>query len=336
VVFKNNLTPKQTVTFLNPNTIRVIEKRGFRMALCIIGQEKSETNISLLEEAKKRFDSVFFAPVESIRIGLSEKFSVSYRASDLMKFDAIYPRIPSSYYSYAYQLLSLLPPETFTPIRPITFLLASERFFLLSVLRKRGIDTINLNLARSQKAAHAILEESKFPLVIRIPGKETGVVVETLTEAKSVIDALGSLKQRILIEDLVKDMVSVYVAQPDVLTSVKKKSKEKDPIFSEGEFRKHKIDLEIEHLALETAKAIDTQIARIDISVNSGIKIVNVGLTPDLITPSKVTNINLPKEVISHIYESYKVHKEKPLLMKFFEDAKSVVKDVLKGKHMVM
>jgi glutathione synthase/RimK-type ligase-like ATP-grasp enzyme len=304
------------------------------MTLCIIGMEKSETNLKLLEEAKGRFASVFFVPIDSIRIGLGDKFSISYRTSDLMKFNSIYPRIPTRFYSYAYQLLSLFPPETFTPIKPITFLLASERFFLLSVLRKRNVDTLNIQLARSAKAAQTILEESEFPIVVRVPGKETGVVANTLTEAKSVIGALGSLRQPILIEELVKDMISCYVADPDVIAGVKKKTREKDVVFSKGELKNHKAGIETKHLAIEAAKAIDTQIARIDVSLNGGPKVVNINLNPNLIEPSKATGVNLPKEIIHHVYENYMRHKEKPMLMRFFEDAKSVVKDVLKNKTM--
>ncbi|MBN2042945.1 MAG: hypothetical protein JW754_04020 [Candidatus Aenigmarchaeota archaeon] len=304
------------------------------MALCIIGQEKSDTNIRILEEAKKKFDSVFLAPIEMIRLGLDENFAITYRNSDLLKFDAVYPRIPSTHYSYAYQLLSLFPPETFMPIKPITFLLASERFFLLSVLRKRNINTINIHLARSSKAAHGILESTKFPVIIRIPKKDTGIVVETLSEAKSVIDALGSLKQTILIEDVVKDLVSVYVANPDFAVGVKKKSKEKDIIFSHGEFKKQKLGVEIEHLATEAAKSIDAQLARVDISVGDEIGVANVNLTPDLVTAGKITGVNMVEKFVERIFENYQSHKEKPLLMKFFEDAKSVMKDVLKDKHM--
>ncbi|MEE9323024.1 MAG: hypothetical protein V3U72_00615 [Candidatus Aenigmarchaeota archaeon] len=305
------------------------------MTLCLIGQEKSETNLKLLEEAKKKFFSVFFVSVDGIRIGLGEKFAISYRTSDLTKFDSIYPRVPHSLYSYAYQLLSLLPPETYTPIKPISFLLADERFFLLSVLRKRGVSTLDIQLAKSPKAAQGILEEGKFPIIIRIPGKETGIVANTFTEAKSVIEALGSLKKSILIEEFVKDVVSCYVAEPDVIASVKKKTKEKDIIFSKGKYRKHKPDVETKHIALEAAKAIDTQLARVDISINGEPKVVNISLSPNLIIPSQATGVNLPKEIIRQVYENYKRHKEKPMLMKFFEDAKSVVKDVFKDKNLL-
>ena len=130
-------------------------------------------------------------------------------------------------------------------------------------------------------------------------------------------------------------MVSCYVAEPDVLTCLKKKTKEKDIIFAKADYKTHKMDVETKHLALEAARAIDAQFARIDISLNGEPKVVNVSLAPDLMLPSKVSGVDLPKEVIAHIYENYKRHKDKPMIMKFFEDAKSVVKDVLNDKSMV-
>lgn len=305
------------------------------MTLCIIGMDKSESNLRLLEEAKKKFFSVFFVPVDGIRVGMGEKFTISYRSTDLTTFDSVYPRIPSPYYSYGYQLLSLLPPDTYTPIKPISFLLSDDRFFLLSVLRKRGVDTLDIKLTQSPKAAQNILEDEEFPIIIRTPNEKTGVVAKTLTEAKSVIGALGSLREPIIIEEVVKNVVSCYVAEPDVIACLKKKTKEKDVVFAKSDYKKHKIDVETKHLALEAARSIDAKIARVDMSINGRPKVVNVSLSPNLIIPSKATGRNIPGDIIEHLYENYKRHKERPMLMKFFEDAKSVVKDVLKDKSML-
>jgi len=302
--------------------------------LCIIGTKKSETNIRLLNEAKGVFDTVLFVPIESIGVGLSNNFSIKYRVTDLLKFKAVLPRIPRKISSYAYQLLSLFPEDTYIPISPISFLLAEERFFLLTVLRKRNISTINLQMTKGTKAAARMLEEAKFPMVIRIPDKKTGVVVKNITEAKGVIDALGSLNQSVLIEELVKNVVSVYVAEPEVIASVKKKTREKDVVFASGNLKKQNIDLKTKQLALDAAKAIDAQIAKVDISINGDPKVVNIELNPDLIAPSKAVGKNLSETVIKTIHDNYTAHQQKPMLMKFFDDAKSVVKDVLKTKQM--
>ena len=221
------------------------------------------------------------------------------------------------------------------PIKPISFLLADERFFLLTVLRKRGIKTIDLHLTQSTEAAARVLEHSEFPLIVRTPEKKTGVVVKNMTEAKSITGALASLKHHILIENYIKDMISVYVAEPDVIASVKKKTKEKDIVFAQGELKNHKINLEIEQLAQDAARAVDAQIARVDIALDPKPMILNIDLNPDLVEPSQATKVNIQEKIIESIYNNYESHMQKPMIMKFFEDAKSVVKDVLKSKQLI-
>lgn len=304
--------------------------------LCIIGQEKSDTNIKLIEEAKKAFNSVFFVPISGIHIGLTDKFSITYRSTDLLKYNAILPRIPRSLCSYGYELLSLFPEDTYMGIRPIALLLADERFFLLTVLRKRGIHTIDMRMARSNDAAARIIEQNSFPMIIRTPEKKTGVIVNNKIEAKSTADALTSLKQPILIEDIVKNLVSVYVAEPEVMGAVKKKTKEKDVLFAPGDIKNQKIDAEVQQLALDAASSIEAQVARVDIALDGEPKVANIDLNPSLISASKVTGVNLPKKTIEAIRKNYTAYKERPMLMRFFEDAGSVMKDVLKTKHLLI
>ena len=304
-------------------------------SLCIIGLEKSETNLRLLEEAKRKFGSVFFVPIDAIAIGFTDKFSISYRASDLLKFDAVLPRIPQRFCSYAYQLLSLFPSDTFMSTKPISYLLADERFFMLTVLRKRGIPTLNLRLTRTTNAAMRIIGEKDFPMIIRSPEKKTGVMVKNQSEAKSIIDALTSLKHPILMEGRVKSMISVYVANPNVLGAVRKKTDEKDIIFAKGKYKKHKLSAEEEQLALDATKAIDTQVARVDICTDAEPRVANIDLNPGLVSASKVIGVDMPRLVMESVHENYKSHTERPMLIKFFEDAKSVVNDILKSKHLM-
>jgi glutathione synthase/RimK-type ligase-like ATP-grasp enzyme len=305
------------------------------MSLCIIGQEKSQSNLKLLAEAKKRFDSVFFVPIDGIGIGLNTTFSINYRATDILKFRAILPRIPAYMSPYGYQLLSLFRPETYIQIKPISYLLATERFFMLTVLRKRGIPTINLNMARSTKAALRALDSASYPLIIRTPEKATGVIVNNKLEARSIIDALAHLKQYIVIEEVTKEIVSAFVAFPEVVASVRKKSKAKDALFGPGELKSQKLSLDAEQLAIDTANSMDTHFARVDMSVEGTPKVVNVELCPSLIEPSKVSGVNIPSRMLDVLKQNYTSYSEKPLLLKFFEDARSVVRDVLKSRQLL-
>jgi glutathione synthase/RimK-type ligase-like ATP-grasp enzyme len=305
------------------------------MTLAIIGRDKSESNLKLLAEAKKRFNSVFFVSIDGIGIGLNERFTIDYRTSNMLKFKAVLPRIPREYSSFAYQLLSLFPGDAYVAVKPISYLLASERFFLLTVLRKRGIPTTNLNMARSTNAAIRIVESGDYPMVIRTPDKRTGVVVKNRREAKSIIDALAHLKQYMVIEDVSKNIVSAYVAEPDVVAAVKKKCKATDSLFAPGELKGHKLSIEQEQLALETARCMDAHLARVDISLNGEPRVVNVELRPNLVEPSKASGVNIPARIVESVHQNYRSYQEKPMLFKFFDDARSVVRDVLKSRQLL-
>lgn len=297
------------------------------MSLCILGKEKTETNIILLEEAKKRFGTVFFVPIDSIGLGLHRNFSITYRTSDLLKFEAVLSRVPRQSYSYAYQLLSLFPQETFMPVPPTALLLSTERFFLLTALRKRQVATINLHMVRSVKAGERALDSFQFPVVIRVPTQRTGVTVKTLTEAQSILEALGSLNHPALIEDSVRDVVSAYVSKPDVVASVRKVSRKEDPVFGEGVYKPHRLSYEARELALQTAEAIDTHVLRVDMTLKGGPRVVNIELNPNLASPSKVAGVNIPALTMKNVYANYRRIADKPMLVRFLKDARSVVKD---------
>jgi glutathione synthase/RimK-type ligase-like ATP-grasp enzyme len=305
------------------------------MTLSIIGQDKSESNLRLLEEAKKSFDSVFFVPLDGISIGLNQRFSIHYRATDMQKFKSVLPRIPKPFSSYGYQILSLFPGDSYMAVKPITYLLAAERFFLLTVLRKRGISTINLNMARSTIPAIKMVDSEKYPMIIRTTENKTGVVVKNRMEAKSIIDALAHLKQPILVEDVSRDIVSAFVAEPEVVAAVRKKSKSTDILFAPGELKSHKLSIDAEQLAIDTARSMDAHVARVDMSINGEPRVINVDLCPDLVKPSKASGVNIPRKIIESVHANQKSYSEKPMLLKFFEDAKSVVRDVLHSKNLI-
>jgi len=90
-------------------------------------------------------------------------------------------------------------------------------------------------------------------------------------------------------------------------------------------------------LALDAARAIEAQVVRVDMSLNGDSpKIVNIDLNPDLTGVSRETESNIPQKIIYSVYENYRNYAEKPILVKFFDDARSVLKTVLQSKNLVI
>lgn len=66
--------------------------------LAIIGSKtfKQSTINAMTEEAKKKFETVVFAPINELIIqNIDGKTSVLFKSQNLLNFDAIYPRISS-------------------------------------------------------------------------------------------------------------------------------------------------------------------------------------------------------------------------------------------------
>ena len=97
-----------------------------------------------------------------------------------------------------------------------------------------------------------------------------------------------------------------------------------------------------QHGSLDNFRLLDetAAISELKLFKESGgdtiIEMGNIGLCRDpegLARISKATGVNIPARIIESIYDNYTSYKEKPMLLKFFEDAKSVMRDVLKTKQ---
>jgi hypothetical protein len=119
------------------------------------------------------------------------------------------------------------------------------------------------------------------------------------------------------------------------VAGVRKKTKESDVLFAPGELKKHRISIEEEQLAVDTVRSMDAHTARVDIAINGEPRVANVELRPDLIRPSKASGVNIPRKIIESVHENYSRYTERPMLLRFFEDAKSVVRDVLHSKQLL-
>ena len=273
-------------------------------SVCIIGDGKTKSNVMLINEASKKF-SVFFAPINGIRLRLEKGgASVMHRNLDLRKFNVILPRIPNSYSGYAHQLLSLIPSNVYLPVKSFSFLACSGRFFMFNLLRKNNIPTIDLSLARSNKASKNVFGEFEFPLIIRIPGKNTGIIAKSETEAKTIIDAIGSLGKSILIEKLDNsELVSIFIIGGKAFP-FKKISPEKDMVFSKCEYKKISIKKDEEMTAFQAVKTVKSQIARVDMFMNPS-RIANIVLNPSLSNIPNSDGTNVIESLTETLYDNY-------------------------------
>ncbi|MCK4550521.1 MAG: hypothetical protein KAT91_01060 [Candidatus Aenigmarchaeota archaeon] len=188
------------------------------MKLLIVGPEnRTNTEISLLERAKEYFDTVLYVPMAGVRIETTTDESIPYyKNTNLFEFDAVLGRISKKNSDAGYVLMKLFEDRKLYTINSYKSILYSYNEFLAPIfLKTKGIPTPKIHFAITRKAIEHILPDIKYPVLLRLPYEKKGsVVIDSYDSAKGVIDTIEKLSQPIMIQDIYRNgsPVTVLVA----------------------------------------------------------------------------------------------------------------------------
>lgn len=302
------------------------------MKLCIIGpseRKEKETDLRLLETAKKNFESVLYVPYTNISLNIDGETRVRYKNIDLSKFDAILPRIPRSKSLFAYLLLSVIPK--YSPLTAHSFLATYDRFLMLQRLRMHGIPVPKVYFTNSIVSAKNFLNEVTFPISLRMPGTERGVMFASSTkEANTMLDTLGSFKSSIYMEEFIEEnYLQVYVIAGKAVAMLKRLPKDPSEIFQgKGVGKRIGLSKEMKNMAISAAASVKADFAMVEMSRKRNV--FNINICPPLIDAMSVTDVKIDQELMSTIKTFGKLA-EKPELSwiaRTLRGATTVVKDL--------
>ena len=245
-------------------------------SICIIGsQRRNYTDIHMIKNAKKYFDSVFFIPIKAIRLEMiGDKLTPKYRDINIEDFGTIIMRIPQRYYDLAAVILDSLAGVTKIQSAE-SFRTVSNKVLMFKKLAKEGIKIPKICFITDPKSSQYALRKLNFPILVQNPlEKEKRTIANSSREAKDIIDTFESLNQPIILEETKKDskIVKVYVAGNKVIRAI---SGNEMVILSKT---KRKI-------AFSACKAIGTLYARIDMIDNN---VIDVDISPLLQSVNRI------------------------------------------------
>ncbi len=297
------------------------------MRLCIVGSsDKKAVDIDLLKTAKSIFDSVLYASYSHISFAQGNELEITFKNSDLSRFDAILPRIPKERAMFGYFLLNSL--DIYSPMKPQSFLIWADRLLMLNILQKEGLPVPKMYVVDSQETAMRILkrDEVAFPLSLKISKKERGAMLaNSEKEFEAMLDTLQSFKEPVCIEEFFdSDYIQAFVVGNHVVSAVRRTPKEKRNIFR-GKGGKNRIKLKphLKDLAVGAAHAVKSNFALVTLVEKPRKAIIDVNLCP------MWSMDNLEYELIRYIFDRAKT-REKPIsrLGEFLTDIKSAVRDL--------
>ena len=202
--------------------------------LAIIGSKtfKQSTVNALVEEAKKRFDSVLFVPIDKLIIQTTDgKIGVFYKSQNILSFDAIYPRISSRDMLLGEALLKAIEQSgAYCPVNNHAYQVTNHKFYTVQKLTNESIPGITSTLFISPKYAHFAIMETGYPFVMKLISGFAGrgvVLVNNKEQMESILDAIHLFEEFICTQRFIKGKnydVRCYVIG-DYVIAVKRTSR---------------------------------------------------------------------------------------------------------------
>ena len=252
--------------------------------------------------------------------------TVSYRGSDLAKYDAIIPRIASNMTKYGTAIVRQMEMQgVYTLSSSIAINRSRDKLRSLQLLAKSGIGIPKTVVSRNTADIDNLLEQlGGMPVIIKLARGTHGngvVLAETKKAAKSVLQAFYLTNDdgtNILLQEFIKESagtdIRAFVVGSRVVASMKRQSLDDDfrsNLHKGGEGVSIKLTEDERKMAVKAAKAMGLSVAGVDLMRSDrGPLILEVNASPGF-GIEKITGRNVAGAIIEYVEMNAKRNNKK-------------------------
>ena len=243
-----------------------------------------------------------------------EPLSWSDQAADL----ALVRTISMQRAAYSASIREALGVRTINSSQAI--LIAGDKIFTLSALKKAGIPFPESIVAFNSEAAEKAGELLGYPIVDKPPIGSWGRLVTLVKDPqslRSIIEHRELYQSQLIKTHLIQKYISsgnrdlrILVLGGEVLGGIRRVAAEADwrsNVARGGKAEPIKIDSELEELSLKAARVIGGEFIAIDIFEDDGRYLVNeVNGVPEFKGFMMVTGVNVPRKLAEHVKDLIK------------------------------
>lgn len=279
--------------------------------------KRSECELQLLEEGEKVFEEVFYVPLPEVRMEFGKEARIFHNNKDLTNFDFVIPRIPRTYTNLGFIILNILKEKLYVPIRPESVLISHNKFLTLVALKEANLPVPETYLATSRQALENILDEMRFPVVMKLLYGSLGkgvMFADSKESAVSLMDTLERFREPIFLEEYVPNPgedIRAFVLGNDILAAMKRKAKRDERranIGIGGTGKAIKANSKIRDLATKAANVLGMSIAGIDlIKGPKGLVIIEANVNVHFEGLENATEINIARHIVEYVKEEREV-----------------------------
>lgn len=241
---------------------------------------------------------------------------VSYGGQDLTGFDAIIPRIASSYTGYGSAIVRQFEMQgVYTPVSSIAIVRSRDKLRSLQLLARAGVGIPKTVVARSSSEAENLIDElGGAPVIIKLARGTHGngvVLAESKKAAKSVLQAFYVMNEEgnnILLQEYVKESagtdIRAFVVGGKVVASMQRQSLDEDfrsNLHQGGEGKPIKLTDEERKTAIKAARAMGLNVCGVDMMRSDrGPLVLEVNSSPGFAI-EKVSKRDVATAIIEYI-----------------------------------
>lgn len=244
---------------------------------------------------------------------------IYYQGQPIRHFDAVIPRIGASVTQQGAAVINQFElMNVFTAVRTNALLLSRDKLRCLQRMQRQGLPTPKtVALGQHADLWSAVNALDGFPVVIKLLEGTHGIGVilcEGMQQTESTVEAFQRLKERVLMQEFIKEAkgtdVRALVVDGEVVAAMKRQA-------PAGEFRSNlhrgasaspeKLTTKERSIVTSATKALGLSVAGVDLLRSErGPLIMEVNASPGLEGIETVTQTNVASKIIQFIEKKVK------------------------------
>ncbi len=286
------------------------------MDLGIISRSKEYWSTKkIIRAVRKSGHTPHYLYTPEIQLELGEKRVQAYsKETNLANLQAVIPRIGRSLTEYGVMMLRHLELMSITSTLSSKGLAtARNKFLALQGLVKAGVKIPDSVLVASRMSLSEMMEHTPPPFVMKLLSGTQGVgvmKVERIKDAGPIMDTLVELRQLICVQRFLPNPgedIRAFIVGDHMIAAMKRKAAPNEwrsNIHLGGKGEKIKLSPKDEHMAVRAARALDVEIAGVDlIETDDGLYVIEVNASPGFKGLLQATGIDAAKEIVDYAVE---------------------------------
>ncbi len=268
----------------------------------------SKSSIMVAEAMKKYFEQVDMIQLKNIEVKLGKEGGIFYEGEPMEKYDCVYVKGSFRYANLLRSIAALLEGKVpYMPLSASSFTTAHNKLLTHLVLEQHNVPMPKTYVSSTVEAAKDLLKKVNFPIVMKFPEGTQGkgvMFADSISSGASLLDALSALNQPFIIQEFVETGgtdIRALVVGDKVIGAMRRRAKKEEKranIHAGGSGEAVLLDRKAINLALDTAKALGSDVCGVDILENPlGAVVIEANISPGLQGLSKVSTIDIADEI---------------------------------------